>query len=57
MSNGWKAGRVIQIFSVQLQNRILWEQFCFLFLLTVVRFYTNFYIYFSELFATGLVMF
>jgi hypothetical protein len=26
-----KAGRVAQIFGVQLQNKILWEQFCFFF--------------------------
>jgi hypothetical protein len=56
MSNGWKARRVSQVFGV-LWNRILLEQFYFHFLLTVVRFYTDFYIYFSKLFTMGFVMF
>jgi hypothetical protein len=38
MSNGEKAGRVAQVFGVQLQNKFLWEQFHFHFLLTAVRF-------------------
>jgi bacteriorhodopsin len=38
MSNGEKAGRVFQVFGVQLQNKFLWEQFYFCFLLTTVRF-------------------
>jgi hypothetical protein len=46
MSNGWKASRVTQVFGVQLRNKILREQFRFPFLLTVVCFYTDFYIYF-----------
>jgi hypothetical protein len=38
MSNGEKAGRVSQVFGVQLQNKFLWEQFHFHFLLTTVCF-------------------
>jgi hypothetical protein len=41
MSNGEKAGRVAQLFDVQLQNKFLWKQFYFCFLLTVARFYTD----------------
>jgi hypothetical protein len=46
MSNGLKASRVAQVFGVQLRIKILREQFCFCFLLTAVRFYTDLYIYF-----------
>jgi hypothetical protein len=38
MSNGEKAGRVAQVFGVQLRNKFLWEQFRFHFLLTTVCF-------------------
>jgi hypothetical protein len=38
MSNGEKAGRVAQVFCVQLRNKFLSEQFCFHFLLTTVCF-------------------
>jgi hypothetical protein len=38
MSTGEKAGRVAQVFGVQLRNKFLWEQFRFRFLLTVVHF-------------------
>jgi hypothetical protein len=38
MSNGEKAGRVAQVFGVQLWSKSLCEQFRFRFLLTVVRF-------------------
>jgi hypothetical protein len=38
MSNGLKSGRVDQVFDVKLHNKFLWEQFCFYFLLTAVRF-------------------
>jgi hypothetical protein len=38
MTNGLKVGRVAQVFGVQLQNKFLWEQFCFRFLLTAVCF-------------------
>jgi hypothetical protein len=38
MSNGEKAGRVAQVFGVQLQNKFLLEQFRFRFLLTTVCF-------------------
>jgi hypothetical protein len=38
MSNGEKAGRVAQIFGIQLQNKFCWEQFRFRFLLSVVHF-------------------
>jgi hypothetical protein len=38
MSNGYKAGRVSQVFGVQLRNKFLWEHFYFCFLLTAVRF-------------------
>jgi hypothetical protein len=38
MSNREKAGRVALVFGVQLRNKFLWKQFCFLFLLTTVRF-------------------
>jgi hypothetical protein len=45
MSNGQKAGRVSQVFGAQLQNKFPREQICFHFLLTVVRFYSDFCIY------------
>jgi hypothetical protein len=38
MRNGQKAGRVAHVFVVHLRNEFLWEQFCFSFLLTAVRF-------------------
>jgi hypothetical protein len=38
MSNGEKAGRVAQVFGVQLWNKFLSKQFHFLFLLTTVHF-------------------
>jgi hypothetical protein len=38
MRNGEKAGRVAQVFGVQLRNKFLSEQFRFWFLLTTVRF-------------------
>jgi hypothetical protein len=38
MSNGEKAGRVAQVFGVQLRNKFLSEQFRFFFLLTTVHF-------------------
>jgi hypothetical protein len=38
MSNGEKAGRVAQVFGVQLRNKFLSEQFRFRFLLTIVCF-------------------
>jgi hypothetical protein len=38
MSNGVKAGRVAQVFGVQLQNKFLSKQFRFHFLLTIVCF-------------------
>jgi hypothetical protein len=38
MSNGDKAGRVAQVFGVQLWSKFLWEQFYFCFLLTTVHF-------------------
>jgi hypothetical protein len=48
MDNGYQAGRVVQIFGVQLPNKILWEQFHFCFLLTTVHFYTDFRICFMS---------
>jgi hypothetical protein len=48
MSNGYKDGRVSQVFGVQLRNKILLEQFYFHFLLTAVCFYTDFCIYFPS---------
>jgi hypothetical protein len=38
MSNSEKAGRVAQVFGVQLRNKFLSEQFRFCFLLTTIRF-------------------
>jgi hypothetical protein len=38
MSNGEKAGRVAQVFGVQLRNKFHSEQFRFFFLLTTVHF-------------------
>jgi hypothetical protein len=53
MSNGEKAGRVAQVFAVQLRNKFLSEQFYFCFLLTTV-----FFIQISVLlFFRGLVTF
>jgi hypothetical protein len=49
MRNGYKAGRVVQVFGVQIQNKFPREQFCFRFLLTAVHFYTYFCIFFAEL--------
>jgi hypothetical protein len=40
MSNGWKDGRVAQVFGVQLQNKFPRERIRFCLLLTAVRFYT-----------------
>jgi hypothetical protein len=57
MSNCLKAGRVAQVFGVQLQNRIHWEQFHFLFSLTVVCFYTDFSFYHFKVNGLGLVTF
>jgi hypothetical protein len=53
MSNGYKAGGIGQVFSVEHLNKILWEQFLFRFLLTTVCFYTGFCIYFSEILLCG----
>jgi hypothetical protein len=57
MSNGWKAGRVAQVFSVQLRDRIITEQSHFCFLLTAIRFQIVFILYFSKVITMGLEMF
>jgi hypothetical protein len=49
MSNGYKAGRVIQVFVVQLQNKFPREQIRFSFLPTVVRFLYSFLYFLVEL--------
>jgi hypothetical protein len=54
---GRNLGRVDQVFGVQLQNRIRWEQFHFRFFSYCCSLYTDFYISLSELFTMGLVMF
>jgi hypothetical protein len=45
MSNGQKSVRVAQVFGVQLRNKFPREQIRFRFLLTAVRFFTDFYIF------------
>jgi hypothetical protein len=57
MYNSLKSGRVVQVFSVQLRERILLEQFHFCFFLNAVRFYTDFSFYLSEVIRLGLVTF
>jgi hypothetical protein len=45
MSNGWKTGRVAQVFGVQVQNKFPREQIHFCLILTVVHFHTEFCIF------------
>jgi hypothetical protein len=47
MSNGEKAGRVAQVFGVQLRNKFLSEQFHLRFLLTTIRLYKFWYLLFK----------
>jgi hypothetical protein len=48
MSNGYKAGRVFDVFGVQLQDRIIIEESHFHFFLTDVHFIPVFSIYFPR---------
>jgi hypothetical protein len=57
MGNGWKHGRVVHIFGVQLQDRIVTKQFRFHCFLTAVRFIPVSVFNFSKMVTLGLVMF